>query len=79
MGKPYKEILLHFLAFVVKQRYIVIYTSTINLILFGNNNDKLNLFRNEIIEACRPKQSYMPRSSQPAPPPPSLPKRSTMS
>nr|MCF6375328.1 hypothetical protein [Tychonema sp. BBK16] len=50
------------LAFVVKQRYIVIYTSKNNLILFCAKNDKINQFRNEIIEACRPKLSYIPRS-----------------
>ena len=62
------------LAFVVKQRYIVIYTSSSNLILFYTKNDKVNQFRNEIIETCRPKPSYIPRSSQSPPAPPSLAK-----
>jgi len=67
------------LAFVVKQRYIAIYTSSSNLILFCTKNDKVNQFRNEIIEACRPKPSYMPRHSQSPPPPPSLPNRFILS
>lgn len=62
------------LAFVVKQRYIAIYTSRNNLILFCTKNDKINQFRNEIIEACRPKPSYISRSSQSPPAPPSLAK-----
>ena len=62
------------LAFVVKQRYIVIYTSKNNLILFCTKNDKINQFRNEIIEACRPKPSYISRPSQSPPAPPSLAK-----
>ncbi|WP_373535929.1 hypothetical protein [Microcoleus sp.] len=62
------------LAFVVKQRYIVIYTSSNNLILFYSKSDKINQFRNEIIEACRPKPSYIPRPSQSPPAPPSLAK-----
>lgn len=62
------------LAFVVKQRYIAIYTSSNNLILFCTKNDKINQFRNEIIEACRPKPPYIPRSSQSPPAPPSLAK-----
>ena len=62
------------LAFVVKQRYVVIYTSKNNLILFCTKNDKINQFRNEIIEACRPKPSYISRPSQSPPAPPSLAK-----
>lgn len=62
------------LAFVVKQRYIAIYTSSSNLILFCTKNDKVNQFRNEIIEACRPRPTYIPRSSQSPPAPPSLAK-----
>ncbi|MEG4326310.1 hypothetical protein [Microcoleus sp. herbarium5] len=62
------------LAFIVKQRYITIYTSRINLIMFYTKTDRINHFRNEIIEACHPKPSYIPRPSQSPPPPPSLPK-----
>lgn len=65
------------LAFVVKQRYIVIYTSRNNLILFCTKSDKINQFRDEILEAGRPKPTYIPRSSQSPPAPPSLPKPST--
>ena len=62
------------LAFVVKQRYIAIYTRSNNLILFCTKSDKINQFRDEILEACRPKPTYIPRPSQSPPPPPSLPK-----
>jgi hypothetical protein len=62
------------LAFVVKQRYIAIYTSRNNFILFCTKSDKVNQFRDEIIEACRPKPSYIPRLSQSPPAPPSLAK-----
>ncbi len=62
------------LAFVVKQRYIAIYTSRNNLILLCTKNDKINQFRSEIIEACRPKPSYISQPSQSLPAPPSLAK-----
>ena len=62
------------LAFVVKQRYIAIYMSRNNLILFCTKNDEINQFRNEIIEACRPKPTHIPRSSQFPPAPASLAK-----
>ncbi len=61
------------LAFVVKQRYIAIYTTRNNLILFYRKTERVEQFRNAVLEACRPKPP-IPRSSQSPPPPPSLPK-----
>ena len=62
------------LAFVVKQRYIAIYTTRTNVILFYRKTERVEQFRNAVIEACRPKPSYIPRSSQSPPAPPSLAK-----
>ena len=61
------------LAFIVKQRYIVIYTTRSNLILFYKKSERVEPFRNAVIEACRPKPN-IPRVSPPPPPPPSVPK-----
>ena len=61
------------LAFVVKQRYIAIYTTRTNVILFYRKTERVEQFRNAVIEACRPKPTYIPRPSQSPPPPPSLP------
>ena len=44
------------------------------MILFCTKNDKINQFRNEMIEACRPKPTYLPRPSQSPPAPPFLAK-----
>jgi hypothetical protein len=62
------------LAFTVKQRYIAIYTTRSNLILFYQKSERVEQFRNAVIEACRPKPN-IPRVSPPPPPPPSLPKQ----
>jgi len=61
------------LAFVIKQRYIAIYTTRTNVILFYKKSERVEQFRNAVLEACRPKPTYIPRPSQPPPPPPSLP------
>ncbi len=61
------------LAFVFKQRYIGIFTSSNNLLLFCTKSDTINQLRDEIIEDCHPKPP-IPRSSQSPPAPPSLPK-----
>ena len=61
------------LAFIVKQRYIVIYTTRSNLILFYKKSERVEPFRNAVIEACRPKPN-IPRVSPAPPPPPSVPK-----
>lgn len=61
------------LAFVIKQRYIAIYTTRTNVILFYKKSERVEQFRNAVLEACRPKPTYIPRPSQSPPPPPSLP------
>ena len=61
------------LGLIVKQRYIVIYTTRSNLILFYQKSERVEPFRNAVIEACRPKPN-IPRVSPPPPPPPSVPK-----
>ena len=60
------------LAFIVKQRYIAIYTTRTNLILFYKKSERVEQFRNAVLEACRPKPTHISRPSQ-SPPPPSLP------
>ena len=67
------------LAFVVKQRYIAIYTTRNNVILFYRKTERVEQFRNAVIEACRPKATYISRPSQSPPPPPSFPSWLTLS
>ena len=61
------------LAFIIKQRYIAIYSTRSNLILFYQKSERVEQFRNALLEACRPKPN-IPRVSPPPPPPPSVPK-----
>lgn len=61
------------LALIIKQRYIAIYTTRTTLILFYKKSERVEPFRNAVIEACRPKPN-IPRVSPPPPPPPSVPK-----
>lgn len=59
------------LAFIVKQRYMIIYTSKLNLIIFYKKSEKVGSFRTAVLEARQSKPATIPK--QPTPPPPPRP------
>ncbi|MBK4730205.1 hypothetical protein JJD41_10080 [Oxynema sp. CENA135] len=60
-------VVLIILAFIVKQRYLVLHTSQVTLIIFYKRTEKVAQFRNAILEARHPKKPPIPKPPAPHP------------